>query len=56
MNLKVMNTFKSSFGVATGISDHTVGLLVPLLAIISRANVIENTYNKRSMVQTICFQ
>ena len=48
MNLRVMNSLKSSFGVTTGISDHTVGPLIPLLATILGANVIEKhfTINK----------
>ena len=48
MNLRVMNTLKLSFGVTTGISDHTVGPLIPLLATMLGANVIEKhfTINK----------
>ncbi|MDA8832454.1 N-acetylneuraminate synthase family protein, partial [Candidatus Pelagibacter bacterium] len=48
MNLRVMNSLKLSFGTTTGISDHTVGPLIPLLATIIGANVIEKhfTINK----------
>jgi sialic acid synthase SpsE len=48
MNLKVMQSLKSSFGVTTGISDHTVGLLIPILSTLLGANVIEKhfTINK----------
>ena len=48
MNLNVIQSLKSSFGVTTGISDHTVGLLIPLLSTILGANVIEKhfTINK----------
>ena len=48
MNLKVMENLKLSFGVPTGISDHTVGLLIPFLATMLGASVIEKhfTINK----------
>ena len=48
MNLRVMNSLKSSFGVITGISDHTVGPLIPALVTILGGSVIEKhfTVNK----------
>ena len=48
MNLRVMNSLRASFGITTGISDHTVGMLIPFLATILGANVIEKhfTINK----------
>ena len=48
MNLNVINSFKSSFGLPVGLSDHTTGILTSLLSILKESNVIEKhfTLNK----------
>ena len=44
MNLKVIETLKTSFKVPVGLSDHTFGLLSSQLAISLGANLIERHF------------
>jgi N,N'-diacetyllegionaminate synthase len=48
MNLNVINSLKLSFGLPAGISDHTLGILIPLLSVLLKANIVEKhfTLNK----------
>ncbi|WP_127717834.1 N-acetylneuraminate synthase family protein [Halobacteriovorax sp. HLS] len=44
MNLKAIQTLKSTFNVPTGLSDHTFGLFVSHTALVLGANIIERHY------------
>ncbi|PIR58653.1 MAG: N-acetylneuraminate synthase [Candidatus Pacebacteria bacterium CG10_big_fil_rev_8_21_14_0_10_56_10] len=44
MNLEVINTYKQSFRVPAGLSDHTFGLFVSTVALVMGANVIERHF------------
>ena len=48
INLKVMKTIKNKFKVKTGLSDHSVGIEVPIAAVAMGATIIEKhvTLNK----------
>ena len=48
MNLNLINSFKISFGLPVGISDHTTNILTSLLSILLQTNVLEKhfTLNK----------
>ncbi len=41
MNLKVMETLRSAFGLPVGLSDHTLGITIPIAAVVMGACVIE---------------
>jgi N-acetylneuraminate synthase/N,N'-diacetyllegionaminate synthase len=41
INLRVMDTIRSAFGVVTGYSDHTAGIQIPLAAIARGAQILE---------------
>ena len=41
INLRVMDTFAESFGLQVGLSDHSVGTLVPVAAVARGAKIIE---------------
>jgi len=41
MNLRVLETYRHSFGVPVGLSDHSTGVLAPALAVALGASVIE---------------
>ena len=44
VNLLVMNTLKTSFGVEVGYSDHTMGIVIPISAVSLGASVIEKHF------------
>lgn len=44
MNLRAICTMKAAFGVPTGLSDHTLGIHVPVAAVALGAAVIEKHY------------
>ena len=44
VNLKVMDTMSSAFGVPIGFSDHTIGNEIPLAAVAMGASVIEKHF------------
>jgi len=44
VNLRVMDTLRSEFGVKVGYSDHTLGLEVPIAAVAMGADVIEKHF------------
>ena len=44
INLKVMQTFQSAFGLTVGYSDHTVGIAVPIAAVACGAEIIEKHF------------
>ncbi|HYK02993.1 MAG TPA: N-acetylneuraminate synthase [Thermoanaerobaculia bacterium] len=44
VNLRAMDTLREAFGLATGFSDHTVGLAVPIAAAARGAAVIEKHF------------
>jgi N-acetylneuraminate synthase/N,N'-diacetyllegionaminate synthase len=48
MNLKAISTLKQAFNVPVGLSDHTKGNIVPIVAVTIGANIIEKhfTLNK----------
>ena len=48
MNLNLINSFKISFGLPVGMSDHTTNILTSLLSILLQTNVLEKhfTLNK----------
>jgi len=48
MNLNVINSLKTTFGLPAGLSDHTTNILTPLLSILLKANIVEKhfTLNK----------
>ncbi len=50
VNLRAMTTIKEKFNTLVGYSDHTMGILVPQLAVSSGAKVIEKhfTYDKNA--------
>jgi N,N'-diacetyllegionaminate synthase len=41
VNLMAMNTMRSAFGVSVGYSDHTLGIEVPIAAVVLGAEVVE---------------
>ncbi len=43
-NLQVIQTLKTTFDVPVGFSDHTIGPLLPALAVISGASIIEKHF------------
>lgn len=44
VNLKVMDTLRSAFGLPVGYSDHTEGIVVPIAAVARGAEVIEKHF------------
>jgi len=44
MNLRSMKTIKDSFGVITGLSDHTLGIYISVAAVAMGAKVIEKHF------------
>lgn len=46
VNLRAMETIKKTFGYHVGISDHTIGIAVPLLAVQMGAAVIEKHFTQ----------
>ncbi|MEO5364352.1 MAG: N-acetylneuraminate synthase family protein [Magnetococcus sp. DMHC-8] len=51
MNLRVMQTLKSSFNVPVGLSDHTFGLFTAHTAIVLGANVVERHFTLDRMLE-----
>ena len=51
MNLKVINTLKTTFSVPVGLSDHTLGLFVAHTAIALGANLIERHFTLDRMLE-----
>ena len=44
VNLRVMDTLKSAFGMKVGYSDHTIGIEVPIAAVAMGAEIIEKHF------------
>lgn len=44
-NIKSIITIKKKYGTLTGLSDHTLGFVVPLSAVVMGANIIEKHFN-----------
>lgn len=44
-NLSSINIIKKKYGVLSGLSDHTIGYIAPLVAVIAGANIIEKHFN-----------
>ena len=44
VNLKVMDTLKSAFGLPVGFCDHTVEIITPIIAVAREANIIEKHF------------
>ncbi len=44
MHLNVINTFKKTFQIPIGLSDHSLGIIMPALAVCMGANIIEKHF------------
>lgn len=44
-NIKAIATIKKKYGTLSGLSDHTLGFIAPLSAVVMGANVIEKHFN-----------
>lgn len=44
VNLRVMDTLKSAFGLPVGLSDHTPGIAIPIAAVARGATIIEKHF------------
>lgn len=44
VNLRVMNTMRDAFGLPVGLSDHTLGVAVPIAAVACGASIIEKHF------------
>jgi len=44
-NIKSINKIKKKYGVLSGLSDHSVGYIAPVVAAVSGANIIEKHFN-----------
>lgn len=51
MNLKVIKTLKTAFNIPIGLSDHTFGLFVSLIAIAIGADLIERHFTLNRMME-----
>ena len=49
INLKVMETIRNKFKIKTGLSDHSIGIEIPIAAVAMGATIIEKhvTLNKK---------
>ena len=51
VNLRVMDSYRAAFGVTVGLSDHTEGIIAPIVAAANGAEVIEKhlTYDTKAV-------